>query len=79
MWKNQLLFTALFALGSILAGVGWVAEFRALPVNLTWAMIAGHAMQVIGAFGLLLIPDAEEKVDESLSRISDDERRNTIL
>ena len=61
MWKQRIIFTAIFALGSILAGMGWVAELKALPMKMMWAMLAGHALQVVGAFGLLLIPDGEEK------------------
>ena len=36
-----------------------MVELRGVPINLTWAVIAGHALQVVGAFGLLLIPDEE--------------------
>lgn len=71
MWKQRIIFTAIFALGSILAGMGWVAEIKALPINMLWAMLAGHALQVVGAFGLMLIPDDESK--------SDDEKQNRIL
>jgi hypothetical protein len=52
-----MVFSMFFFLGSILAGTGWFAEIRDLPLGLGWAIIAGHALQVIGAFGLLLIPD----------------------
>ena len=58
-------FVYFFALGSILAGMGWVAEIKALPMKMMWAMLAGHALQVVGAFGLLLIPDGEEENDSN--------------
>jgi hypothetical protein len=54
-----MVFSMFFFLGSVLAGTGWFAEIRDLPLGLDWAILAGHALQVMGAFGLLLVPDGK--------------------
>jgi hypothetical protein len=59
----------LFFLGTLLAGAGWFAELRGYPIDLVYVTIVGHVLQVIGAFGHLLIPEAlddEEDGNKSL-------------
>jgi hypothetical protein len=71
MWKRRQLFNAIFFLGTLLAVIGWMGDLRDWPPlvenffkfgNLA---ITGHALQVLGAFGNMLTPDAEEVVEEN--------------
>ncbi len=57
--RRQFIFTFLFLLGTLIAAVGWYAEWKGMLVNLfaLWLPLSGHALQVIGAFGSLLTPD----------------------
>jgi hypothetical protein len=65
--NRQLLFFLLFLCGTIIAGIGWFAEWEHLADRIpffrysTFIAIVGHAMQVIGAFGSLLMPDYVER------------------
>ncbi len=61
--KFQLVFAFLFLLGSLVAPIGWYAEWKELkPINdyATIIALVGHALQVIGALGSLLTPDYAE-------------------
>ncbi len=66
--KFQLVFAFLFLLGSLVAPIGWYAEWKDLdPINhyASIIIVIGHALQVIGAFGSLVTPDyAEGEGDE---------------
>lgn len=63
------LFGALFLAGTIVATIGWLAEWKHLDRvypffrHSTIIALAGHAMQVIGAFGGLVEPEGEEDED----------------
>jgi hypothetical protein len=62
--KIQLIFAFLFLLGSLVAPIGWYAEWKDVdPISdyATVITIVGHALQVIGAFGSLLTPDYVEE------------------
>jgi hypothetical protein len=62
--KIQLVFAFLFLLGSLVAPIGWYAEWKDVkPINdyATIITIVGHALQVIGAFGSLVTPDYVEE------------------
>lgn len=68
--NRQLLFFLLFLCGTIIAGVGWFAEWKHLADRILFfrysviITVVGHAMQVIGAFGSLLTPDYVERQEE---------------
>lgn len=59
----RLFFTCLFFAGTVVAAIGWMADWKHLeqiiPVFHHAALIAaiGHAAQVIGAFFNLITPD----------------------
>ncbi|MDP4199517.1 MAG: hypothetical protein Q8902_08100 [Bacteroidota bacterium] len=63
MRRRRLIYTLLFFFGTVLAAVGWIAEWKHLddlfPLLTHTAIIAGagHLLQVIGAFGSLVTPD----------------------
>jgi hypothetical protein len=65
--KRQLVFTILFLIGTIVAATGWFAEWEQLRDVLdlfeyaSIIILAGHVLQVIGAFGSLLTPDYVEE------------------
>lgn len=64
--KIQLVFAFLFLVGSLVAPIGWYAEWKDVePISdyATIIMIVGHALQVIGAFGSLVTPDYVEEDD----------------
>jgi hypothetical protein len=63
MRRYRAIFTAMLAAGTLLAAAGWFADMRALSFDIEWAVIPGHLLQIIGAFGLLLTPDAENNND----------------
>ncbi len=69
-WSRQRLFIVLFVIGTVIAAVGWVAEWVHLAEVIPFfgysvlITVAGHAAQVIGAFGMLLTPDYIEEVDD---------------
>jgi hypothetical protein len=56
----------MLAFGTLLAAAGWFADMRSLSFDLEWAVIPGHLLQIIGAFGLLLSPDEVDTKDENL-------------
>lgn len=58
VWRQRFTFSALFFLGTILAGAGWFAELREWPIDLLYVTIGGHVLQIIGAFGHLLTPES---------------------
>ena len=64
MWKRRLVFNLIFFVGTLLAGVGWISELRQWPVRLGILAVIGHSVQIIGAFGNLLTPDAYEDLEE---------------
>ncbi len=63
---RQLVYTLLFCIGTIVAAIGWYAAWRDLvsPAFGVWLPLAGHVLQVIGAFGNLLTPDDIEEGDD---------------
>jgi len=69
MWKRRLVFNAIFFIGTLLAGIGWIGELRDWPkpvadfLRFGNVAIVGHILQIAGLFGSLLTPDREE-VDE---------------
>ena len=68
MWRQRFVYSALFFLGTLLAGAGWFAELRDYPIDLLAATIAGHLLQVIGAFGHLLTPEQVDDDEEDGSK-----------
>jgi len=58
MWKRRLLFSLLFTLGTLIAVYGWISEMNARH-KVRYVAIAGHVLQVIGAFGSMIVPDSE--------------------
>lgn len=63
MWKRLLLFNAIFFVGTLIAGFGWIGELRDWPVAVVEFLkfgnlaIAGHVLQIVGIFGSMLTPD----------------------
>jgi hypothetical protein len=66
MSKRRVIFLLLFYTGTLLAGLGWYAEWRLISVRLSTFIIVGHAMQIVGLVGYMLTPDA-------IVRIRDDQ------
>jgi hypothetical protein len=65
--KRQIIFAFLFLLGSLIAPIGWYADWNQLdPIDdySTIIIIIGHGLQVIGAFGSLVTPDYAEGEEE---------------
>jgi hypothetical protein len=64
--RRRMMFAALFFVGTTVAFIGWfvdVKHLNHLPLLYKHAAIiavVGHALQVIGTFGLLLTPDYQE-------------------
>lgn len=58
-------YYALFYLGTLLAVIGWYIDLRGAGAystfleHLTLVAMVGHVLQVIAAFALLVMPDAE--------------------
>lgn len=71
MSKRRQFFNAIFFLGTMLAAFGWMGQLRQWPgaiskfVKFGTIAIAGHVIQVVGAFGNLLTPDREEVSDDN--------------
>lgn len=68
---RRFMLGALFFIGTVLAGIGWFIEWKGwdhLSVklqHLTILALVGHAIQVVAAFGLMLLPDKEvDEVDD---------------
>jgi hypothetical protein len=61
----------LFFTGTVLAALGWYAEWRFILLSVNSIIIAGHVLQVIGLFGYILTPDAivriKDKHEENLA------------
>jgi hypothetical protein len=64
MSRRRLLFMLLFFTGTVLAALGWYAEWRFILMNVSTIIIAGHALQVIGLFGYILTPDAIVRIKD---------------
>ena len=68
--SRQTLFLLLFLGGTIIAAIGWFAEWGHLADRIAFfrysviITVVGHALQVIGAFGSLLTPDHVERGEE---------------
>ena len=66
---RRFFFSYLFFAGTLIAAIGWLAEWKHLeqfyPVFHHAAMIAaiGHAAQIVGALFSLVTPDREENRD----------------
>jgi hypothetical protein len=78
MSRRRLLFMLLFFTGTVLAALGWYAEWRLILLNVSTIIVVGHALQVIGMFGYMLTPDAivriKDKHEESYSSFDKDFR-----
>jgi hypothetical protein len=62
--KFQIVFVFVFLIGSLVAPIGWYADWNHLdPIDdySTIIIIIGHALQVIGALGSLVTPDYAEE------------------
>ncbi len=71
MWKRRLIFNAIFFVGTLIAGFGWMGELREWPQAVTAFLkfgnlaIVGHMIQIVGLFGSLLTPETiEEKTKD---------------
>lgn len=66
LWSQRRLFLSLFLIGTIIAAAGWFADWQHLSEVIAFfrysviITIAGHALEVIGAFGMMLTPDSVE-------------------
>jgi len=78
MWRRRQFFAAVFFFGTMIAAIGWIGELRDWPMlvikffkfgNLA---IAGHVLQIVGAFGSLLTPDYEKVVDDQRNDFDND-------
>ena len=62
-----LIFSLVFAIGTLIAVFGWISEMNAKP-KIKYVAIAGHLIQVIGVFGAMMVSD-----DVGLDEIAGDE------
>jgi hypothetical protein len=62
----KLFFASLFLIGSFVALGEWIGAREGILVGLSWLGIAGHGLQVLGAFGMLLIPERKDGSDNEL-------------
>jgi hypothetical protein len=65
MPRRRLLFMLIFFTGTVLAALGWYAEWRFILLSVNTIIVAGHVLQVIGLFGYMLTPDAIVKIKDS--------------
>jgi len=73
MQKRRLFFSFLFFLGTLLAVYGWGGEeLHRLGANSSFALV-GHLLQVLGAFGNLVTPDAIEEEHSAASAVEEPE------
>lgn len=70
MSKRKVLFLLLFYTGTLLAGLGWYAEWRLLGVDLSMFIIVGHTTQILGLLGYMLTPDAIVRIRDEHDDIS---------
>ncbi|MFI5201079.1 MAG: hypothetical protein ACHQNE_01670 [Candidatus Kapaibacterium sp.] len=69
--NRHMLFLLLFLCGTIIAAIGWFAEWEHLADRIVFfhysviITVVGHALQVIGAFGSLLTPDYVEGEEDA--------------
>lgn len=66
MYGLRLFFASLFLIGSFAALGEWIAVREGIATGITWLGIAGHGLQVVGAFGMLLIPEPSDESDNEL-------------
>ena len=52
----------IFFTGTVLAVLGWYAEWRFILLSVNTIIVAGHILQVLGLFGYMLTPDAIVKI-----------------
>jgi hypothetical protein len=75
MSRRRLLFMLVFFTGTVLAALGWYAEWRLMLLNVNTIIVAGHALQVVGMFGYMLTPDAivriKDQHEENVSNYTD--------
>lgn len=64
MSRRRLLFMLIFFTGTVLAALGWYAEWRFILLSVNTIIVAGHILQVLGLFGYMLTPDAIVKIRE---------------
>lgn len=74
MSRRRLLFLLLFFTGTVLAALGWYAEWRFILLNVNTFIITGHALQVVGLFGYMLIPDARVRIKDHEENYESDYR-----
>ncbi len=58
MWQRRLIFSLVFAIGTLVAVYGWISEINSKP-KIRYVAIIGHLIQVVGAFGAMMVPDDE--------------------
>lgn len=66
MYGLRLFFASLFLIGTFVALGEWIAAREGIETGLSWLGVAGHALQVLGAFGMLLIPERKDESDNEL-------------
>lgn len=64
MPKRRTLYGVLFWTGTLLAGLGWYAEWRLMDVDLSLFVMLGHLLQLVGILGYMLTPDATVRLKE---------------
>lgn len=64
MSRRRLFFLLLFFTGTVLAALGWYAEWRFILLNVNTFIIVGHVLQVVGLFGYMLTPDALVRIKD---------------
>lgn len=60
-----MLFMLIFFTGTVLAALGWYAEWRLILLNVSTFIVAGHVLQVVGMFGYMLTPDAIVRIRDT--------------
>jgi hypothetical protein len=76
MSRRRLLFKLLFFTGTVLAALGWYAEWKLMLYDMNTFIVVGHALQVIGLFGYMMTPDAIVRIKEHPENYKTDEYRD---
>jgi hypothetical protein len=66
MYGIRLFCGSLFIIGTFVALGEWIAAREGILAGMSWLGVVGHGLQVLGAFGMLLIPEGKDNSDNEL-------------